>query len=407
MLSDATMRFGESLTTALLGLDALFALEQSKPATSSGGDIERLVVLNLSPTHEPDAFDSYADADARFTELKRDAGNLPEPDRKLYYDQVCASALAFITWRTAGLDLQQQIERFLHVPAQPASEKELDALRGQMRALLNDLGYAGDLAAQFQSWEATQRVPVDEIVHTLSDLLSDAWDRTNAIMTIPAEKSDGMKVDLVSGVPYNAMCDFSTRIIRLNSDPILTRPSLKHLAVHEGYPGHYVQFTRRRAAYLEGRSPADGLLSVVNTASSTPFEGIADCGLSVIGWDDDLDGRLAALLARYRSGLGTRAAWRLHAERWELDRVKDELTRDALVGGEGWVENRLKFISSHARSPLIWSYWRGEPGVQSVWSKVKNDPQKWESYFTWTYDRMHSVQSLALFPENRQSSSTP
>src|SRR6478752_9757380 len=100
MLSDATMRFGESLTTALLGLDALFALEQSKPATSSGGDIERLVVLNLSTTHQPDAFGSYADASDRFTELKREAGNLPEPDRRLYYAQVCASALAFITWRT-------------------------------------------------------------------------------------------------------------------------------------------------------------------------------------------------------------------------------------------------------------------------------------------------------------------
>jgi hypothetical protein len=397
MFSDATMIFGESLTTALLGLDALFALEQSKPATSSDSDIERLVVLNLSSTHEPEAFGSYDDATARFTELKREAGNLPEPDRKLYYGQVCASALAFITWRTTGLDLEKQIERFLHVPAKPASEKELDALRGQMRALLDDLGYAGELATQFQSWESAQRVPVDEIVDTLNELLSDAWDRTAAIMTIPAEKSDGMKVDLVSGVPYNAMCDFSTRIIRLNSDPILTRPSLKHLAVHEGYPGHFVQFTRRRAAYLEGRSPADGLLSVVNTASSTPFEGIADCGLSVIGWDDDLDGQLAALLARYRSGLGTRAAWRLHAENWELVRVRDELTRDALVGGEGWVENRLKFLSSHARSALIWSYWRGEPSVQSVWSRVKDNPEQWDSYFTWTYDRMHSVQSLALF----------
>jgi hypothetical protein len=406
MFSDATMRFGESLTTALLGLDALFALEQSKPATSSSSDIERLVVLNMSTTHEPDAFSAYSEAADRFAELKREAGNLLEPDRKLYYDQVCASALAFIAWRTAGLDLQQQIERFLHVPAKPASEKELDALRGQMRALLVDLGYAGDLAAQFQSWESAQRVPVDEIVGTLNDLLSDAWDRTSAIMTIPAEKSDGMKVDLVSGVPYNAMCDFSTRMIRLNSDPILTRPSLKHLAVHEGYPGHYVQFTRRRAAYLEGRSPADGLLSVVNTASSTPFEGIADCGLSVIGWDDDPDGRLAALLARYRSGLGTRAAWRLHAEGWDIALVKDELARDALVGGEGWVENRLKFISSHARSALIWSYWRGEPGVQTVWSRVKNDPKQWQSYFTWTYDRMHSVQSLALFPETRRSPST-
>ena len=230
-------------------------------------------------------------------------------------------------------------------------------------------------------------------------------------MTIPAEKSDGMKVDLVSGVPYNAMCDFSTRMIRLNSDPILTRPSLKHLAVHEGYPGHYVQFTRRRAAYLEGRSPADGLLSVVNTASSTPFEGIADCGLSVIGWDDDLDGRLAALLARYRSGLGTRAAWRLHAEGWDIGSCQRR-TRPRRPGGRrrlGRKPSQVHLQPRPLRPDLVLLARRTRSARRLV--KVKTIPKLWDSYFTWTYDRMHSVQSLALFlgdiSERKPSPSTP
>ena len=61
-----------------------------------------------------------------------------------------------------------------------------------------------------------------------------------------------MKVSAVSGVPFNARCNYLGRTIELNIDPTLTRPGLKHLAVHEGYPGHYLQFKLRETLYREG-----------------------------------------------------------------------------------------------------------------------------------------------------------
>ena len=48
MLSDATLSYGEDLTSALLGLDTLYASEQGMGQRGAGGDIERLVVLNMS-----------------------------------------------------------------------------------------------------------------------------------------------------------------------------------------------------------------------------------------------------------------------------------------------------------------------------------------------------------------------
>ncbi|MGH2550449.1 MAG: hypothetical protein ACRDHN_13730, partial [Thermomicrobiales bacterium] len=353
MLSDRTIDFGESFTTALLGLDALYAAEQQKPDTDASSDIERLVVLNMSTTHQPDSFAGYDEAIARFQELSQLAGALPELDRQVYYRETSESAIAFAEWRSMGLPFADQISRFLHVPGAPPQDGELDRLRLKMSNLLTELGYSGSLDARFSAWESRHRVPTDEIVGTLESLLDEAWDRTAELIEIPAEKSDYMRVSSVSGVPFNAQCDFAGRTIRLNVDPILTVPSLRHLAVHEGCPGHYLQFKRREASYLAGHSPADGLLSVVNTASSSPFEGIADHGLSVIGWDRNLDGKLASILARYRSGIGTRAAWRLHAEGWEPAQVREELLRDALVGGEGWVDNRIKFIDRADRSALI------------------------------------------------------
>lgn len=397
MLSDATLAFGEEFAELLLGLDRLYAAEQGKNESIAGGDIERLVVINMSTTHQPRPYASYADAMAHLTDLTRRAADLPESDRRLYYGQAVASAIAFATWRTQGLDFPDQIARFLHVPAEPASEAALDQLRSEMRRILTDLGYSGDLESQCRAWEERQRVPPDEVRETLMALLDEAWDRTAEIMTMPAEKSDGMTVETVSGVPYNAACHFPERTIRLNIDPVLTRPALKHLAVHEGYPGHYVQFKRRELAYKQGRGAADGLLSVVNTVHSTPFEGIADAGMSLIGWDGDLDGRLAKLMAEYRSGLGTRAAWRLAVDGWSREQTKDELAKDALVGGEGWVENRIRFISRPDRAALIWSYWQGERNIGSVWRRVADRPELHKAYLDWTYDRLHSVASHALF----------
>ena len=161
-----------------------------------------------------------------------------------------------------------------------------------------------------------------------------------------------MRLLPVSGVPYNARCDYLHRSIELNTDPILTRPGLKHLAVHEGYPGHYVQFKLREKAVREGAAPADGLLSVVNTASSSVFEGIADAGIAMLEWLETDDDQLQALMNRYRAGIGTGAAWRLHALGWPAERVADWLHSRSLAGGEGWVQNRMKFIAAPARAVL-------------------------------------------------------
>lgn len=388
MLSDETLAYAEDFAAAQLGIDAVYRAE-------NGADGDGLVVLNLSTALRPAPFAGYDDAREGFARLRERAAALPEPDRRLYYRQQCDSTLALIRWRTAGLPFEGQIAGFLHVPAAPPGDDELDALRGELRALLNGLGYGGDLAAQCAAWEARNRVPPDEAPGVLRELFSAAWDRTAARLPLPAPKSDGMGVAAVSGVPYNARCDYPARTVQLNVDPVLTRPALKHLAVHEGYPGHYVQFKLREVWYREGTAGADGLLSVVNSAGSCLFEGIADNGLRVLDWFEGDDDRFAAAMTRYRAGIGAGAAWRRHALGWPEARVADWLRGQTLVGGEGWVANRLRFIAAPQRCALIWSYWRGEPAVASVWERLP--PARRGAFLRYLYGRMHSPQSVALF----------
>lgn len=401
MLSDTTLRYAEELTTALLGVDALYVNEQAgklppaPPGSTEAAMRERLVVLNMSTTHQPEPFADYANARERFTELQTRAETLPEPDRRLYYRQCCHSTLAFIRWRKGALPFTGQIEDFLHVPAAPAGDAELNILRREMRNLLKTIGYTGDLTAQFAAWEERHRVPPDEVEGVLNELLDEAWDRTVARIDLPAPKSDGMRVITETGAPYNARCNYRERRVHLNIDPILTRPTLKHLAVHECYPGHYTQFKLRETWYREGITPADGLLSIVNAASSCTFEGIADNGMAVLDWLDTDDDRLSALMTRYRAGIGTGAAWRLHALGWHEKATEDWLRAQTFVGGEGWVANRMRFIAAPHRCALIWSYWWGEQAVAPVWHRTA--PERRGDFLRFLYGQMHSPQSVALF----------
>jgi len=390
MLSNQTIEYSKRLAPVILAVDALY--------TAETGETEGLVVqkLKTAETYSPAPFKNYAEAREALVVLRAEAAGLPESDRRVYYDQMCHSLLAFVTWREKGLPFAEQLKNFIHVPAQPASDAELDDLRGKMRDLLTRMGYSGDLAAQCAAWEARVRVPADEVAGVLETLMDEAWDRAEKyLFEIPADKSDRMRVIPVTGVHFNAMCNYAERRVHLNVDPVLTRPGLKHLTVHEGIPGHYLQFKMREIGLLEGSGAADGSLSVVNTAGASVFEGIGDNGLRMLNWLDSDDDRVQSHMNRYRAGIGTGAAWRMHALGWSEGKVADWLRSQSLVGGEGWIANRMGFISAPSRAVLIWSYWWGEAVVAPVWEKAPAAHRA--EFLRFMYDRVHSNDSIAMF----------
>jgi hypothetical protein len=147
--------------------------------------------------------------------------------------------------------------------------------------------------------------------------------------------------------------------------------------------------------FRQGSTTADVLLSVVNTASSSVFEGIADAGMRMIDWIEDDNDRVQALLSRHRAAIGTVAAWRLHAEGWPVDRVHDWLRAESLAGGEGWVANRMRFLSAPGRAVLIWSYWWGQLAVDAAWDRVA--PERRSEFIAFLYGRMHSTRTAGMF----------
>lgn len=389
-LSAETLAYGRRMTTALLGVDVLYRDES--------GDSVGLAVVNMDAEGEfqADPFPSYEEAVTCFDALREEAGTLPEPDRRRYYDDLCRSTSAFIGWRQAGLPFRAQLTGFLHVPDRPATDRRLESLRSRISDQLGELGYDGELAKRCAAWEERNRVAREDVPRILQALIDRSWERTEELLLpIPADPSDGMRVKAVSGAAFNARCNYLDREVEINTDPTLTLPALKHLAVHECCPGHYLQFKLREAWFREGRAAADGLLSLVNSASSCVFEGIGDAGMSMVDWDHGGDDRVQALLNVYRAGIGTGAAWRLHALGWSEEHVRDWLRSQSLVGGEGWVAGRMQFISAPSRAVLIWSYWWGERVVAGVWNRVAIDRRP--AFLEFLYGRMHSNASLEMF----------
>jgi hypothetical protein len=239
-------------------------------------------------------------------------------------------------------------------------------------------------------------VPPEEASEVLTALLDEAWDRTERLLgSMPAPREDGMKVRALSGVAFNARCDYAHRTIDLNVDPVLTRPGLKHLAIHEGYPGHWLQFKLRETMVEEGRAAPDALLSIVNSASSSVFEGIADHGIEAIGWGGSADDHLQGLVNQYRAAIGTGAAWRLHELGWERRHVTDWLREMSVGGGEGWIANRMAFIEAPSRAALIWSYWWGVQAVAPAWEEVPEARRP--AFIEYLYGRMHSIRTVGMF----------
>jgi len=389
MLEIATRRFAERLTRAYRGLDALH--RRANPEDRWG-----IVVEDLGDRADANSFATWTEAEATFERLSAEAADLSEADRRVYYRDLSRSALTVIRWNVAdgALPLEDQVQGFLAAEPRPASEEELEQVRADLTAALADGGYDGDLAEAARAWEADTRVAPGELVATMGALMEEASARAASVFDLPMPPLP--RVDLVQGAAFNARCDFANGVVLLNTDPVLTEGNLRHLTVHEVIPGHVLQFSARRQAADEGWGGTDGLLSLVKSAGSPLFEGLADAGDELIGWDTATD-LITRQLSRYRSGVGTRAAWGLHRQGWSMDETRAFLSAHSLTGGPGWVENRLGYIAPRGRGAHIWSYWLGERHLRPHYRTLGERPDA--GVLRRVYGRMHSLASLSTLFE--------
>jgi hypothetical protein len=134
----------------------------------------------------------------------------------------------------------------------------------------------GTLAERHERWEASIRVPVDQIERTLAAVIEGARAWTSRLVELPA--GEGVSLEIVRDKPWWAFCEYLGRLrsrVAVNVDLPLPAIDLLTLAIHETYPGHHAERVSKEHLLVRGRGLLEETLVLVPTPQSLIAEGIA------------------------------------------------------------------------------------------------------------------------------------
>lgn len=387
------MKLGGELAAITAGLDLLYRSRNRNAGILDAEGLIPVAVAEISPLR----FDSYDEAEAALLSFRDRLGQAETALRGDWLDEMSDSLLALIaTFRGDSISFGERLERQIRVGARDIPEEIITGYHRGIREVLDELGFrGGSLFEDFARWEQHARIPSDKVLDVLADFQRQARTRCGILAT--ALRADWVNDEWIKpiaqrDVPYSAYCDFPGRRLLLNVDFPYTAFGLKHLAVHEAFPGHLVHLKLRERRVAEGLMPLDAAQVVTSSASSAIFEGIADNGMQFLDWIETPEDHLGHLLQRLRSALRCRAAWQLLGEGQSFDEVVPSIAAASLQSPDV-TRSRLAFLRHDLRAPFVYAYWCGEMAVHSVWSQIRVEEEG--EFWNYLYNNMHTPNTLA------------
>jgi hypothetical protein len=151
----------------------------------------------------------------------------------------------------------------------------------------------GTLAERHEHWEASMRVPAEQVERTVAAAIEEARAWTRGLVELP--DGEGIVLEIVRDKPWMAFCGYLGNLrsrIAVNVDLPQSAVQLLILAIHETYPGHHAERASKEHLLVRGRGLLEETLVMVPTPQSLVSEGIAKLAPSVL-----LEGDGAAALA--------------------------------------------------------------------------------------------------------------
>lgn len=205
-----------------------------------------------------------------------------------------------------------------------------------------------DPAGRYRAWREGQAVPPERLAALVESILADL--RSVVVDRFGLPEGERVEIELTSNKPWSGfnyyLGGFVSRVA-INTDLPVLSGSLGHLVAHEAYPGHHSEHCSKELRLWRRRHQVEETAFFVGTPECLVSEGLADAALEVImgeGWPRwlaghveaaglHLDAEVLAAVREVQEVLGrarATAAWRLHVEGADPEKVADELARDTL-----------------------------------------------------------------------------
>jgi hypothetical protein len=141
----------------------------------------------------------------------------------------------------------------------------------------------GPLAGRHERWEASIRVPTEQVERTIAAVIEEARAWTRGLVELP--DGEGVVLEIVRDTPWLAFCGYLGALrsrIAVNVTLPMSAIELLRTAIHETYAGHHTERCSKEHLLVRGRGLLEETLVLVPTPQSLVSEGIATLAPSML-----------------------------------------------------------------------------------------------------------------------------
>lgn len=390
-------RLAEEFCGIVLGTDEFYRKRQMEASDETSFTSEGLVPVNFSGV-SPVLISSWQEAIDKLTDIYHGYEKIQDPGRKNYMLQQVGAFRKICLWLSGiPMSFREIAAETMFIDENPVGGAVLEARVKALQDTLEKAGYRGTAKEQVAAWQKARAViGAEETKRVLEKLLGEAKEKTLAL-GFEAIRDFDVHAEIVYNVPYNAYCDYMSRMIYINGEVTYTYDELKHLVCHEAYPGHMTHMAVRQQLLEAGKIPVDAGLVLTNTASSPIFEGLADQGNDVLEWVEDLNDDICRQLNQIQSICNQNASHIYYCEENGPEKA-EQYMREYSFASDAKIKSRLRYMGYPFRKAYMYAYWRGWEAVEKVWEKLS--AEKRSLFLKYLYENMHSVDTVLQFEEN-------
>lgn len=315
------------------------------------------------------------------------------PDRAAYVaDFLDAFSLMVREGQGDEIPYAERVATYLQVPDERIPASVIQSLENELRSLFLEAGYSDDLSIAVPRWRESQTITGGALLGEARSFLLRAREMMQS-QVMPTPDEHRISVLLLEDYPYYAYSAYERDYwgqVRLSDDIGWELAALKHSICHEAFPGHQAFAAIREQRFRDGTFPIEGTLYYGNTPTSPIFEGVAECGVEILGMIDTIDDRIFSVYNRLCFAVSTNVAFDCNGDGMDKPTAVAKLV-ESLHVPMAWADQRYEYVVNPFWCTSFPHYWYGREFIKDSYETMK---ESLPVFFEMIYAEPHTVRTL-------------